>query len=130
MQIKTFLHILLTFFSLNSFGYECRVKELKLNKVENKKLAYHELRKLDRQIVVEGLLFELTSPQTTSKSKVKKTEVILSYLENSEVNSNQRSFFKLLATTSEVQSGKLKSSKLDEVCEIMGKVNELDNKKH
>ena len=35
---------------------------------------------------------------------------------------------KLLATTSEIQSGKLKSLKLDEICEIMGKVNDLDNK--
>lgn len=130
MQIKISLLVLVTFFSLNSFGYECRVKELKLNKVENKKRAYQELRKLDRQIVVEGLLFELTSPEVTSKNKVKKAEVILSYLENSEVNTNQRSFFKLLGTTSEVQSGKLKSLKLDEVCEIMSKVNDLDNKKH
>ncbi len=120
--------MIMTVFSLRSFAYECRSKELKLVKIDNKKQAFKKLRSLDRQIVVEGLLFDLTSTETTSNNSAKKIDFLLSYLENSEANKNQRSFFKLLATTSEIQTGKLKKLKLDEVCEIMTKVNELGEK--
>jgi hypothetical protein len=127
MQIKTILILLSISFSTNSFSYDCKVKELKLTKPDNKKAAFQELRKLNRQAAVEGLLFEITSPEI-EKKKSKKAEHILSYLENSEANKNQRSFFKLLEATSDVQTTKPKALKLSEVCEIMSKVNALGEK--
>lgn len=128
MQVKLYFIIILTIFSLRSFAYECRSKELKLVKIESKKQVFQQLRSFDRQALVEGLLFDLTSVENSSNNSAKKIELVLSYLEESEVNINQRSFFKLLATTSEIETGKPKKLKLDEICEIMTKVNELGEK--
>jgi hypothetical protein len=124
MQIKKILILLSMLFSTNSYSYDCKVKELKLTKPNNKKAAFQELRKLNRQEVVEGLLFEITSPDA-EKKKSKKAEHILNYLENSEANKNQRSFFKLLEAATDVSTSKPKVLKLAEVCEIMSKVNAL-----
>lgn len=112
------------FYSLQSFSYECRSKELMLKSKENKKDKFSELRKLDRKLIVEGLLYNLTQSIVDKKS-YKTTMQFINYLENSEANQNQRAFFKLLRTTSELDSGKQKSLKLTEVCEIMEKVNNL-----
>lgn len=124
MQIKIIIFMSFLFYSLQSFSYECRSKELMLKSKENKKDKFSELRKLDRKLIVEGLLYNLTQSIVDKKS-YKTTMQFINYLENSEANQNQRAFFKLLRTTSELDSGKQKSLKLTEVCEIMEKVNNL-----
>lgn len=126
MQIK-FLPLLLIALSFNSFAYECHVKELKRVNVKNKKKAYQIFRELNRQAIVDGLLFEITSAKF-NKTNIGKSKMLLGYLENSEINTNQRSFFKLLAVSSDITTSTPKSLKLEEVCEIMDKVNKLDGK--
>jgi hypothetical protein len=122
MQIKIF--ILTAIFSTSVFSYECQIKELRYKKTDNKKEIFKELREYDRQAIVSGLLFDLTSPRP-DKKVTKKSAITLNYLENTELNSNQRDFFKLLSITSEVETGRIKKIQLNEVCEIMEKVNKL-----
>ncbi len=125
--MKSFIIFSLIIFTHNLFAYECKDKELIVSKLENRKEAFLNLQKMDRQVLVEGLLFELTTKDFTKK-RLKKTEILLSFLESTEAIANQRAFFKLLKTSSELEGGisKVKSLNLKEVCEILDKVNKLD----
>lgn len=127
MQIKTFFQFILftsILFSKNTFAYDCLAKELPMKAFRNKKEAFAQLRSGPRQAVVSGALYELTAGEITKKN-AKKAEVLINYLENSEVNADQRSFFKLLGVSSEITGSNPKKLKLNEVCEIMDKVNGL-----
>jgi hypothetical protein len=118
---------MLLIFSFNSLGYECRSKEIKLDKITHRKAVFKEMRLLERQSLVEGMLFDITA-QNFNHSNAVKAAMILNYLINSEVNTDQRAFFKLLETSSDINGQKPKALQLNEVCDIMGKVNELNSK--
>jgi hypothetical protein len=124
VQLKITLTILFSFFSVNSFAYTCNATEYKKPISKIKKEAFSVLRVVPRQTLVEGLLYELTVPEL-SKANIERSSMLLNYLENSEVDSNQRAFFKLLSSASELESQHPKSLKQKEVCEIMNKVNDL-----
>ena len=127
MQLKNRFRVIFfasIFFVNTSFAYDCIAKELPMKSFRTKKEAFAQLRITPRQDLVSGALYELTTGEI-SKKTAKKVEVIISYLENSDVDANYRSFFKLLVASSEINSSTPKKLKLAEVCEILGKVNAL-----
>lgn len=121
MQLKYIL-TLVFFISTQSFGYDCKAVAYKGKIAAEKKDAYQAFAKLPRQTLVEAMLFEVT---TTKKMDIKKTQWLLDYLENTEMNADQQSFFKLISYSSEIEAVKPKKLKLAEVCDIMKKVNDL-----
>lgn len=127
MQIKTFFQFMLftlIIFSKNTFAYDCVAKEFPMKAFRNKKEAFAQLRSGPRQAVVSGALYELTAGEITKKN-AKKADVLINYLENSEVNADRRAFFKLLGVSSEITGRNPKKLEIIEVCEIMGRVNAL-----
>lgn len=126
MQIKNLFFALTILFSFSAHSYECKSKKLK-SEIPERTKAYQLFREMPRQNLVEGLLFEIT-PKALTKENVRRGEIILSYLEATEINPDQRAFFKLLQTSTELESAKPKALKLDEVCDIMKRVNQLKEK--
>lgn len=121
MQLKYILPLVF-FISAQSFGYDCKAVAYKGKMAAEKKEAYQAFAKLPRQALVEAMLFEVT---TAKKMNVKKAQWLLDYLENTEMNADQQSFFKLISYSSEIGAEKPKKLKLAEVCDIMKKVNDL-----
>jgi hypothetical protein len=121
MQLKYILPLVF-FISSQSFGYDCKTQVFKGKLAAEKKEAYQAFAKLPRQTLVEAMLFEVT---TAKKMDVKKAQWLLDYLENTEMNNDQQSFFKLISYSSEIEAVRPKKLKLTEVCDIMKKVNDL-----
>lgn len=124
MQLKPGFILCLLFFSIEAFSYTCESTDFKKPIPKTKKAAFALLKEIKRQTLVSGLIYEITVPEF-KKANVEKTKILLNYLESTESNSDQRSFFKLLATASDLDSAQPKSLKQNEVCEIMEKVNQL-----
>ncbi|MDO9182179.1 MAG: hypothetical protein Q7U04_07210 [Bacteriovorax sp.] len=129
MQLNKLLISFIVMFSAKTFSYECKPTELKLEKLTSKKVAYQLFQKNPRKAVVDGALHELVTLDPKSKMQVKKTEWMLSYLENTELNSDQQTFFQLLQSASEIDAKTPKKLYQKELCEIMEKVNLLVAKK-
>lgn len=110
-------------FSTQSFGYDCKSTSLKAKVSSEKKDAYQAFGKMNRQTLVEAMLFEVTGPK---KMNVKHTLWFLDYLENTEFNVDQQSFFKLIKYSSDIESDKPKKLKIAEVCDLMKKVDQLE----
>lgn len=73
---------------------------------------------------MEDLLFEITN-DGSKKINAKKVAWYLDYLENTELNQDQQSLFKLLSVSAEAETSTPKKLNLKEVCDIMEKVNKL-----
>lgn len=129
MQLKNqltssaYLFIFLFSFSFSVSAYDCKTVPLKLSSTD-KVIAFKALSKMNRQQVVSGALSELTAKKF-SKENAAKAELLLDYLEKTETNADQRAFFKLLQSGSEVGNEKAHALKMNEVCELMDKVNKL-----
>lgn len=120
--IYFFLYFLI---ATNVFAYDCVSKSLDTKNFHSKKSLYSFFHKQERQVLVEATLFELTSIDLAKKENQKKAQMLLNFLTDSEININYQSFFKLLKFSTELDSTSPKALKINEVCEIMDKVNKL-----
>lgn len=123
MQLKKLAFLFLFLISFSSSAYECKAVSLKFPS-KDKVIAFKALSKMSRQQVVSGALAELTAKKF-SKDNASRAETLLDYLEKTEANADQRAFFKLLLSGSEVANEKAHALKMEEVCELMEKVNKL-----
>lgn len=116
MQIIKFIAILLMINS--AFAYDCKKTQL-----NNSSLTQDALSKLDRQVLFEGLLFELTAPDLAKDTKTAK--ILSHYLENTEVNKMNRLFLKLLSYSADLETEKPRALNFKEICEINSRLKKL-----
>jgi hypothetical protein len=116
MQIIKLIAILLMINS--AFAYDCKKTLLK-----NATLTQDEISKMDRQVLFEGLLFELTAPNLAKDTKTAK--ILSHYLENTEVNKMNRSFLKLLSYSADLETDRPRALNFNEICEINSRLKKI-----
>ncbi len=120
-------HFLLVFFLFigNTFGYECKSRDI-LKKIPNdKKSSFHLFSKKQRSELMSTLIYLLTEKDIPTGDRFQDAFWLSEYLENTEQNENYRAFFKLLRISSDLESKKPKKINLKEVCEMIEKINSL-----
>lgn len=121
MQLK-FLFLFL-FFTGNAFGYVCKSQRIDESMGESKKSVFKSLKNKDREIIFQGLLFEITKKDLANNPK--KARLLAEFLVNTEANQDRRAFIQLLMTTSEIETENAHPLNLNEICELNERLNKL-----
>ncbi len=121
--------IFLSFFLMtNAFGYDCESTELKIDVDQSKKELIRQLKSQTKQSVFEGLIYEVSD--STGQKSAKRALAYANFLAHTEADAEQRSFIELLTYSAELESGKVKALKLEEICDLNAKLLKMKQDKN